>query len=129
MTSISRNADTIVYRDPRTNQLVPFHQDVDRRASDCPTCGRPWHTQAGPSTEESDSRPMEEQPSFITQGYFDMLARSLPGSNETSVPSSPVRRIAQPVRSRLHPSSAAAVPPPNAEFVASAPVPPNQAHG
>jgi serine/threonine protein kinase len=71
---------------------------------------------------------MEEQPSFITQGYFDMLARSLPGSSETSAPSSPVRRIAQPVRSRLHPSTAA-VPPPNAEFVASAPVPPSQSHG
>jgi serine/threonine protein kinase len=74
---------------------------------------------------------MEEQPSFITQGYFDMLARSLPGSNETSAPPSPRRRIAQPVRSRLHPLSAAStVPPaPNAEFVASAPAPLSQAHG
>ena len=73
---------------------------------------------------------MEEQPNFITQGYFDMLARSLPGSNETSAPPSPRRRIVQPVRSHLHPSSAAAaIPPPNAEFVASTPVPPSQAHG
>jgi hypothetical protein len=73
---------------------------------------------------------MEDQPSFITEGYFDMLARSLPGSNDTSAPPSPRRRIAQPVRSRLHPSSAAsALPPPHAEFVASAPAPHAQAHG
>ena len=58
-----------------------------------------------------------------------MLARSLPGSNETSAPPSPRRRIAQPVRSRLHPSSAAVIPPPNAEFIASAPAAPSQAHG
>lgn len=72
---------------------------------------------------------MDEQPSFITQGYFDMLARSLPGSNETSAPPSPRRRIAQPARSRLHPLSAAVIPPPNAEFISSAPIAPSQAHG
>ncbi|OCT46735.1 putative protein kinase [Cladophialophora carrionii] len=128
---VLRHADTVVYRDPRTNQLVPFHQDVERRPSDCPTCGRPWHPQTGSSSPEPEPGSMEEQPSFITQGYFDMLARSLPGSNETSAPPSPRRRIAQPVRSRLHPLSAATTgtPPPNAEFIASAPVPPSQAHG
>lgn len=72
---------------------------------------------------------MEEQPSFITEGYFEMLARSLPGSNQTSAPPSPRRRIAQPARSQLHRSSAAVSPPPNAEFIASAPVPSNAAHG
>lgn len=71
----------------------------------------------------------EQQPSFITEGYFDMLARSLPSSNQTSPPPSPRRRIAQPVRSRLHPSSATVIPPPNAEFIASAPAPPTQGHG
>lgn len=71
----------------------------------------------------------EQQPSFITEGYFDMLARSLPSSNQTSPPPSPRRRIVQPVRSRLHPPSATVIPPPNAEFIASAPVPPSQGHG
>lgn len=73
---------------------------------------------------------MEDQPSFITRDYFDMLARSLPNSNENSSPPSPRRRIAQPVRSRLHPSSAATqTPPPVAEFVGSEPAPSTQAHG
>ncbi|KIW30557.1 hypothetical protein, variant [Cladophialophora immunda] len=128
---VLRHADTIVYRDPRTNQLVPFHrnQDIERRTNDCPTCGRPWHGPGPSSTQEPGSSPMEDQPSFITEGYFEMLARSLPGSNETSAPPSPRRRIVQPVRSRLHPSSAAVSPPPNAEFIASAPVPASQAHG
>lgn len=75
---------------------------------------------------------MEDQPSFITQDYFEMLARSLPGSNETSAPPSPRRRILRPVQSRLRPSSTTASsssPPPNAEFVASAPAPPTQAYG
>lgn len=59
-----------------------------------------------------------------------MLARSLPGSNQTSAPPSPRRRMVQPVRSRLGPSSpVVATPPANAEFVASAPVPPSPAHG
>ncbi|KIW84492.1 hypothetical protein Z517_03742 [Fonsecaea pedrosoi CBS 271.37] len=129
---VLRHADTIVYRDPRTNQLVPFHrnQDVERRSSDCPTCGRPWHRPPGSSsTQEPGPSTMEDQPSFITEGYFEMLARSLPGSNEPSAPPSPRRRIVQPVRSRLHPSSAAVSPPPNSEFIASAPIPASQSHG
>lgn len=71
---------------------------------------------------------MEDQPSFITHDYFEMLARSLPGSNETSAPPSP-RRIVQPVRSRLRPSPASRSPPPDAEFVASTPAPTSQVHG
>ncbi|KIV77903.1 hypothetical protein PV11_09679 [Exophiala sideris] len=129
---VLRHADTIVYRDPRTNQLVPFHHnhDVERRASDCPTCGRPWHNQGGSTASESDTGPREDQPSFITHDYFEMLARSLPGSSETSAPSSPRQRLVQPVRSRLHAStSVTASPPPNAEFVASTPAAPTQAHG
>ncbi|KAK6364636.1 putative serine/threonine-protein kinase iks1 [Exophiala oligosperma] len=129
---VLRHADTIVYRDPRTNQLVPFHHNraVERRPSDCPTCGRPWHAQARSSSQDAGSGPREDQPSFITQDYFEMLARSLPGSNQTSAPPSPRRRMVQPVRSRLGPSSpVVANPPANAEFVASAPVPPSQAHG
>ncbi|KAK5460937.1 putative serine/threonine-protein kinase iks1 [Exophiala xenobiotica] len=130
---VLRHADTIVYRDPQTNQLVPFHHDraVERRPSDCPTCGRPLHSQGGPSTQDSTSSPREDQPSFITHDYFDMLARSLPGSNETSAPPSPRRYIAQPLRSRLSTSSSPAVstPPPDIEFVASAPAPPSLAHG
>ncbi|KAL2438962.1 putative serine/threonine-protein kinase IKS1 [Exophiala dermatitidis] len=138
---VLRHADTIVYRDPRTNQLVPFHRNqntaVERRASNCPTCGRPFHQPPGSDTHDSGGSPMEDQPSFITHGYFDMLARSLPNSNDTSAPPSPRRRIIQPVRSRLRPSSSSATttttttrsPPPDAEFVASTPAPPSQAHG
>ncbi|EXJ95856.1 IKS protein kinase [Capronia coronata CBS 617.96] len=127
---VLRHADTIVYRDPRTNQLMPFHrnQAVERRSSDCPTCGRPWHAQ-GSAAQDSVSSPMEDQPSFITHDYFEMLARSLPNSNETSAPPSPRRRIVQPVRSRLRPSSTTSTPPPEAEFVASTPAPPNQVYG
>lgn len=73
---------------------------------------------------------MEDQPSFITHDYFEMLARSLPGSSETSAPSSPRRQMVQPVRSRIHASTpVTTTPPPNAEFVASVPAAPTQAHG
>ncbi|KIX07025.1 uncharacterized protein Z518_05001 [Rhinocladiella mackenziei CBS 650.93] len=128
---VLRHAHAIVYRDPQTNQLVPFHhhQDVGRPSSDCPTCGRPWHPQGGSSSQESGGSPMEDQPSFITHDYFEMLARSLPGSNDTSGSPPPRRRIVQPVRSRLHSPSTASSRPPNAEFVASTPAPPTQAHG
>ncbi|KIW17513.1 hypothetical protein PV08_04707 [Exophiala spinifera] len=129
---VLRHADTIVYRDPRTNQLVPFHHNraVERRPSDCPTCGRPFHSQAGSSTQDSGNGPREDQPSFITQDYFEMLARSLPNSHQTSPPPSPRRRMVQPVRSRLGPSSPVlSTPPADAEFVASTPVTPSQAHG
>lgn len=128
----SRHADTIVYRDPQTNQLVPFHhnQEVDRRSPKCPTCGRAWHSRDEASTHGSGGDEMEDQPSFITRDYFDMLARSLPNSNENSSPPSPRRRIAQPVRSRLHPSAATSqTPPPVAEFVGSEPAPAAQSHG
>jgi serine/threonine protein kinase len=56
-----------------------------------------------------------------------MLARSLPGSSDSSGPPSPRRRTIQPARSRL--SSPPVVPPPDAEFIGSAPAPPSPSHG
>ena len=56
-----------------------------------------------------------------------MLASSQPGSNRSSAPPSPRRRLAQPVRSSPL-GNASATPPLGAEFVGSAPAPPNGTH-
>ena len=133
LTQLSRrSADTIIYRDPHTNQLVPFRHDqnLDRHSTDCPTCGRPWHSQNdGPAHDLAPNSP-DDQPTFITHDYFEMLARSLPGSAEPSQPPSPRRRLAQPVRSRLRPpSTRTQPPPPDAEFVTSEPAPVTHAQG
>lgn len=126
-----------MYLDPRTQTLVPFKRNRDVAArdqkSDCPTCGRPWHnTTADASNGEHAST---DESNFITNDYFQMLARSLPGSARPSAPPSPRRRLAQPVgsppvRSRLGtPLTSRPHTPPNAEFVGSSPAPPSAANG
>jgi len=126
----SRHADTVVYLDPETNQLVPYNSNrgVDTRSRECPRCGRPWPSHGPASSPAAETTPHDDQPTFITRDYFQMLARSLPGSNQPSRPPSPRRRIAQPVRSGLT-SSPSSTPPPGAEFIGSSPALPTHAHG
>ena len=122
-----------MYLDPRTQTLIPFNQSrsVDARAQrddKCPTCGRSYHTAPSTSPQNDDISSREDEPNFITNDYFQMLARSLPGSAQPSAPPSPRRRLAQPVRSRLG-SPVTATPPPDAEFIGSSPAPPSGANG
>lgn len=58
-----------------------------------------------------------------------MLARSLPGSNTSSAPPSPRRRLARPTRSRLSSPPSVPEPPLNAEFMGSTPARPTSSHG
>lgn len=125
----------MVYLDPQTQQLVPYNtsHDLDTRNHQpevCEHCGRPWQNQTSSSGPETDPPQTDDQPNFITQDYFQRLARSLPGSNQPSAPPSPRRRIVQPVRSRLESSPLQSTPPPeDAEFLGSTPAPPGPTNG
>lgn len=114
-------------------------QELERRSTkhdNCPTCNRPWHD--APGNGGIASQPTaDDEPSFITNDYFQRLALSLPGSAQPSAPPSPRRRLAQPVSSGTRARSRLASPDPdrtetpplNAEFVGSAPAPPSAANG
>lgn len=132
---VLRHADSIVVLDPETNHLIPLskNQGIEtrsRRNNLCPTCRRPWQGHPPASSQNGGPNTSREEPNFITNDYFHMLARSLPGSRQSSPPPSPPRRLAQPVRqtrssrSRLaSPITPTAPPPPEAEFVSSRPAP------
>lgn len=76
-----------------------------------------------------DDRTDHEQPSYIDHEYFQMLARSLPGSNTSSSPPSPRRRLARPARSKLSAPPSGPEIPADAEFLGSAPAGPTSSHG
>ena len=132
---VLRHADSVVVLDPETNHLVPLSKDQgietrSRRNNVCPTCRRPWQGHPPAGTQNGGHSPPSGEPNFITNDYFHMLARSLPGSRQPSPPPSPRRRLAQPARqtrsnhSRLvSPITPTAPPPPEAEFVSSRPAP------
>lgn len=119
----------MVVFDPQSRQLILRNRNrgIERPTTEtsCPHCGRPYDHNNSSAVE--DDYVDEQQPSFINNEYFRMLASSLPSSNRSSTPPSPRRQLAQPVRSPL--SSAPIVPPPQAEFIGSSPAPPDPAHG
>lgn len=118
--------------DPQSRQLILRNRNrgIDSRAaseSSCPRCGRPYD-QTSSSAVHDDFAEEQQQPSFINADYFRLLARSLPGSTQTSAPPSPRRQLAQPVRKRAQLAEyerfRPTAPPPGAEFVGSTPAPP-----
>lgn len=98
-----------------------------QNVSSCPTCQRPYHD-ASQHNNQDDPVPSPgfQQPSFINHDYFRMLHQSLPGSAEASAPSSPRRRLAQPVIQSRSPTIR---PPLDAELIGTSPAPPSRAHG
>ncbi|KAK5936665.1 putative serine/threonine-protein kinase iks1 [Knufia obscura] len=126
---VLRHADSVVVFDPQSRQLILRNRNrgIERPTTEdgCPHCGRPYDHNN--SSAVDDDYADEQQPSFINNEYFRMLASSLPSSNRSSRPPSPRRQLAQPVRSPL--SSTPLVPPPEAEFVGSSPAPLDPAHG
>ena len=102
-------------------------QDLDQpQTLNCPTCHRPWHTQASHGAREDRPASSGGSPSFINHDYFRMLHQSLPGSQQSSAPPSPRRRLVQPVGS----GTANSIPPPlGVGFIGSSPAPPSQTHG
>ena len=132
----------MVYLDPRTNLPVVFRErgshSLERRPSSqgsCPTCHRPWHGHGG-NGGTTPAPNTADEPTFITNDYFQRLALSQPGSAHPSAPPSPRRRLAQPVaagpRTKSRLTSPAPdrtdTPPPNAEWIGSAPAPPSAAN-
>lgn len=115
--------------DPSSKQLILRNRNrsIERSAASdsCPQCGRPYDPSSTSAVEDDYAE--DQQPSFINNEYFRILANSLPGSNRSSRPPSPRRQLARPVRSPL--SSDPLVPPPEAEFVGSTPAPLDSTHG
>lgn len=138
---VLRHANAVVVLDPETQQLVPLSQSqgIDtrsRRQGLCPTCRQPWHAQPAATSPNGRSNTFADEPNFITNDYFHMLARSSPSSAQPSPPPSPRRRLAQPIRqtrsarSRLTTSVPQPAPhPADVEFISSTPAPPSSTTG
>lgn len=60
----------------------------------CPHCHRPYIDRDSPSQPRQEQR--GSRPGFVDSEYFDLLARSTPGSAESSRPSSPIKRVLEP---------------------------------
>lgn len=122
---VLRHADSIVFYDQGRMVLRNVNTDIDTQNEiNCPTCHRPWRNI---HRDQEDVTNPTSQPSFINHDYFRLLHQSLPGSNDSSTPPSPRRRLVQPVR----PGRPTSVPqpPPDAEFVGTSPAPPGPTHG
>jgi hypothetical protein len=105
--------DTIVIRDPQTQQLSL--RGTGASSSSCPTCHRPFRD----ASPERQSSPHRRSTHFISPEYFRML-------HDTNVrtdvpPSSPIRRLVEPAFSSTPISLGSSVA--DAEFVTSTPDP------
>ena len=123
-----RHKDSVVVYDPASKQLVvrnaPVQNELD--LTECPYCHRPMREEARDAGDPNHGSSTSAAASFASPEYFRMLHHSLPGSNESSSPPSPRRRLTNPVLSgRGTPN----YPPPGAEFVASSPASPPSPQG
>ena len=92
--------------------------------TDCPYCHRPLNETQSSNHVGRSSSP-NATANFASPEYFRMLHRSLPGSEESSGPPSPRRRLTNRVQSgRATP----ALSPGNAEFIGSSPAAPTSPH-
>ncbi|RFU33776.1 hypothetical protein B7463_g2527, partial [Scytalidium lignicola] len=126
-TSSRRHDDAVVIRDPQTQQLIlrGASQKLSLPA-DCPTCHRPLRNSSPerqPSPQRHDSIPTP----FISPKYFRMLQDVHDGGGSENPPSSPIRRLVEPVPS-LSSGASTASSTAEAEFIASAPVPGASTH-
>ncbi|KAH8816574.1 kinase-like domain-containing protein [Xylogone sp. PMI_703] len=119
---VLRHDDAVVIRDPQTQQLVL--RDASSNLSlpaDCPTCHRPLRNSSPerqPSPQRHDSIPN----AFISPTYFRMLQEAHDGGSGENPPSSPIRRLVEPIPS-LSSGASSASSAGDAEFIASTPVP------
>lgn len=114
----SRHNDTIVVRDPQTQQLVL--RGATPSFTDCPTCHRPFRS-SSPERQTSPHRSPHRTTPFISPEYFRMLQNANSQNDEHNPPSSPIRRLVEPAFSSPASTTGGSVP--NAEFVASSPAP------
>ncbi|KAL3425547.1 hypothetical protein PVAG01_02338 [Phlyctema vagabunda] len=112
---VLRHNDAIVIRDPQTQQLIL--RGASPKLTDCPTCHQPFRS----SSPERQQSPHRSSPSpFINREYFRMLQHAHGEPDEHDIPSSPIRRLVQPVLSSPSASSTGGSVS-EAEFVASTP--------
>ncbi|KAL1870540.1 hypothetical protein VTK73DRAFT_2579 [Phialemonium thermophilum] len=104
---VLRHHNAIVYRDPASQRL-----EIRGSVNECPTCHRPIRS---PSPERHYEVSSHTE-TYVDPDYFRMLR---PGSDYTRVdrpPSSPIRRLVEPIPSGSSVASG------DAEFISSSPV-------
>ena len=83
--------------DPASKQLVvrnaPSENKLD--TTECPVCHRPLRDDAGDTNRTESGSGQNTTANFASPEYFRMLHHSLPGSAESSGPSSPRRYLTQ----------------------------------
>ena len=93
--------------------------------AECPFCHRPLRDENGDTDGAEHGTGHSTTASFASPEYFRMLHHSLPGSEDSSRPPSPLRRLTHAFTS---PRSPRTYPPPDAEFVGSTPALPPSSH-
>jgi len=96
----SRHNDSVVVFDPQSKQLVLRDASSDGKLelADCPYCHRSLRREEnGHGHEQRSPSPGVAGGGFVSPEYFRMLHQSLPGSENSSAPPSPRRRLVQPV--------------------------------
>ncbi|KAF1845182.1 kinase-like protein [Cucurbitaria berberidis CBS 394.84] len=130
---VFRHGSAVVVYDQRSKQLSlrDASRSITVEATSCPYCRRSYRDPSPSGEDESDEH--EHAPSipdaengFVNPGYFQMLRRSQPGSEEGSRPPSPHKQLA-PAPLQGRPSEFYA--PEGAEFVGSTPAPPTRSQG
>ncbi|KAJ4371324.1 putative serine/threonine-protein kinase iks1 [Neocucurbitaria cava] len=130
---VLRHGSAVVVYDQRSKQLSlrDASQSTTVESTTCPYCRRPYREPSPNEEDESDEH--EHSPGipdadngFVNPGYFQMLRRSQPGSEEGSRPASPHKQLAPPPL-QGGPSEFHA--PDGAEFVGSTPAPPARSQG
>ncbi|RQM08433.1 hypothetical protein DH86_00000445 [Scytalidium sp. 3C] len=123
-----RHDDAVVIRDPQTQQLVL--RDASRKLSltaDCPTCHRPLRN-SSPERQPSPHRHDSIPTTFISPKYFRMLQDAHDGGGNDIPPSSPIRRLVEPIPALSSGTSSASSAAGDAEFIASTPEPGTTTH-
>ncbi|KAH6672427.1 kinase-like domain-containing protein [Halenospora varia] len=105
---VLRHNDTIVVRDPQTQQLVL--RGATPSFTDCPTCHRPFRS-SSPERQTSPHRSPHRTTPFISPEYFRMLQNANSQNDEHNPPRA------------LYEDYTTGGSVPNAEFVASSPAP------
>ncbi|KAK0385098.1 hypothetical protein NLU13_7576 [Sarocladium strictum] len=87
---VLRHRNALVVRDPISQRLEI------RGLSNCPTCHRPWQRASSPDRHFDRSSQLSRDP-YVDPNYFRMLRPAGDDFLSDRPPSSPVRRLAEPV--------------------------------
>lgn len=124
-----RHKESVVVYDPASKQLVVSSTSPGNTldVTECPYCHQPLRGRPDEDDRAGHGSGQSTAASFASPEYFRMLHHSLPGSEDSSRPPSPRRRLTHAFTSG---KSTPSYPPPDAEFVGSSPaIPPPVPHG